>query len=172
MEITQHFWPSPHFAVSGVDRFGPIYDNTLSGAGTAASPLAIPAGAYVTAVTASVPLAATVGATPNLTIAKATGGVYMELGSQYVPGTLNTEIGMTLNAFERPLLAFGNLPPDSVHIHMLVDSEINAFATSGNNMVIFTGLLLNSRNSGEVIGVMAHETGHIAGGHTRPGNRG
>ena len=29
------------------------------------------------------------------TIAKATGGVYMELGSQYVPGTLNTEIGMT-----------------------------------------------------------------------------
>ena len=77
----------------------------------------------------------------------------------------DTEIGMTLNAFERPLLAFGNMAPDSVHIHMLVDNEINAFATQGNNMVIFTGLLLNSRNSGEVIGVMAHETGHIHGGH-------
>jgi predicted Zn-dependent protease len=82
-------------------------------------------------------------------------------------GTLleDTEIGMTLNAFEKPLAMAGNLNPDTIHLHIMVDDEINAFATQGNNMVIFTGLLFNSKNSGEVIGVMAHETGHIHGGH-------
>ena len=84
------------------------------------------------------------------------------------PGTLlsDTEIGMTLAAFGRPIFTAGGLDPNQIHLQMVVDDSINAFATRGNNMFLHTGLLLKSHNSNEVIGVMAHEAGHIAGGHT------
>lgn len=77
----------------------------------------------------------------------------------------DTEIGATLNAYARPLLIAGGLQPDSVAIRMVVDDSMNAFATQGNNVYFHTGLLLRAKNSNEVIGVMAHEIGHIAGGH-------
>ncbi len=77
----------------------------------------------------------------------------------------DTEIGATLNAYARPLLQAGGLQPGSVAINMVVDDSMNAFATQGNNIYFHTGLLLRAKNANEVIGVMAHEIGHIAGGH-------
>lgn len=77
----------------------------------------------------------------------------------------DTEIGATLNAYARPLLIAGGLQPGSVQLHMIVDDTMNAFATQGNNVYFHTGLLLRAKNSNEVMGVMAHEFGHIAGGH-------
>ncbi len=78
----------------------------------------------------------------------------------------DTEIGMTLAAFGKPIFTAGGLDPNLIQIHMVVDDSINAFATRGNNMFFHTGLLLKSSNSSQVIGVMAHEAGHIAAGHT------
>jgi predicted Zn-dependent protease len=75
----------------------------------------------------------------------------------------DTEIEKLLQDYARPVFKVANLPP--VAIHIIQDDSINAFVTQGNNMFINTGLLLVSRNSNEVIGVMAHETGHIVGGH-------
>ena len=77
----------------------------------------------------------------------------------------DTEIGATLSAYGRPLLTAAGLPPDSIQVNMIVDDSLNAFATQGNNVYFHTGLLLRAKNSNEVIGVMAHEFGHIAGGH-------
>lgn len=77
----------------------------------------------------------------------------------------DTEIGGTLNAYARPLLQAGGLQPGSVVLNMIVDDSMNAFATQGNNIYFHTGLLLRAKNANEVIGVMAHEIGHIAGGH-------
>ena len=77
----------------------------------------------------------------------------------------DTEIGLTLQAYINPLLVAGGLQPNSVALHMMVDDSINAFATPGNNIYVHTGLLLRAKNSNEVIGVLAHETGHIAAGH-------
>ena len=45
------------------------------------------------------------------------------------------------------------------------DSSLNAFVSGGQNIFIHTGLLLAAREPNEIMGVMAHETGHIAGGH-------
>ena len=86
---------------------------------------------------------------------------------EFSAGTVlsDTEIGMTLQAYINPLLVAGGLQPNSVTVRMLVEDSINAFATPGNNIYFFTGTLLRSKNSNEVIGVMAHETGHIAAGH-------
>ncbi len=77
----------------------------------------------------------------------------------------DTEIGITLQAYAKPLMEAGGLQPGSIAIRMVVDDSINAFATQGNNIYFHTGLLLRAQNSNEVIGVMAHEIGHIAGGH-------
>ncbi len=78
----------------------------------------------------------------------------------------DTEIGSTLRAYARPLLTAGGIPPESISIHMIVDDSLNAFVTAGNHLFFHTGLLLKTKNSGEVLGVMAHEFGHIAGGHS------
>lgn len=77
----------------------------------------------------------------------------------------DTEIEATLQAYARPLLQAGGLPTDNLKINLLVDDSINASATVGNQIYFNTGLILKADNSNEVIGVMAHEIGHLAGGH-------
>lgn len=86
---------------------------------------------------------------------------------EFSTGTMlsDTEIEATLQAYARPLLAASGMPPDRVKIGLMVDDTINAFATNGSQMFFNTGLILKAENSNEVIGVMAHELGHIAGGH-------
>lgn len=86
---------------------------------------------------------------------------------EFSTGTVlsDTEIEATLQAYARPILQAGGMPPDVLHINLLVDDSINASATAGNQIFFNTGLILKANNSNEVIGVMAHEIGHIAGGH-------
>jgi predicted Zn-dependent protease len=52
-----------------------------------------------------------------------------------------------------------------VRIHLIQDDAINAFVAGGMNIFIHTGLLTNADDPSEVIGVLAHEVGHITGGH-------
>ena len=65
----------------------------------------------------------------------------------------------------RPLIKAAGLDERSVQIVMVGDSSINAFVTGGQNVFFHSGLLLAADNVNEVEGVMAHELGHIAGGH-------
>lgn len=64
-----------------------------------------------------------------------------------------------------PLIEAAGLDPRSVQIVMIGDNSINAFVTGGQNVFFHSGLLLKADNVNEVEGVMAHELGHIAGGH-------
>ena len=50
-------------------------------------------------------------------------------------------------------------------IYIVNDPSINAFVAEGQNIFINTGLIMQLKTPNQVIGVMAHETGHIAGGH-------
>ena len=64
-----------------------------------------------------------------------------------------------------PLFVAARLEPSSVRI-LLVDSDkLNAFVSGGQNIFIHTGLIIQSETPGALIGVIAHETGHIQGGH-------
>ncbi|WP_439533397.1 M48 family metalloprotease [Polymorphobacter sp.] len=65
----------------------------------------------------------------------------------------------------KPLIEAADLDPGSVQIVMIGDPTINAFVTGGQNVFFHSGLLLAADNVNEVEGVMAHELGHIAGGH-------
>ena len=77
----------------------------------------------------------------------------------------DVEIEETLHHWAEPLLKAANLKPESVNIILVQSDQINAFVAGGANIFIFTGLIDKSETPDEVIGVLAHEIGHIAGGH-------
>ncbi len=77
----------------------------------------------------------------------------------------DAEIENTIRIYTAPLLEAAGVPPSSVRIHLVKDNTLNAFVARGLNIFIHTGLLQKSKSANEVIGVLAHEIGHIAGGH-------
>jgi predicted Zn-dependent protease len=77
----------------------------------------------------------------------------------------DTEIERLLKSYEDPILVAAGLDPAAVKIYIVQDPSINAFAAEGQNIFVNTGLLQQLHTPNEVIGVLAHETGHIAGGH-------
>ncbi|MCM2344488.1 MAG: M48 family metalloprotease [Alphaproteobacteria bacterium] len=77
----------------------------------------------------------------------------------------DTEIENYLKEWAYPVIKAADLDPDSVNIILVQDDNINAFVAGGQNVFIYSGLLTKSKNPGEVIGVLAHELGHIRGGH-------
>ena len=64
-----------------------------------------------------------------------------------------------------PLFLAAGLDPGAVNIRIINDPSLNAFVAGGQRIFINTGLLIASDNANQVIGVIAHETGHITGGH-------
>lgn len=50
-------------------------------------------------------------------------------------------------------------------VYLLNSMELNAGATFGGIVIVYTGLIMKCKNASQLIGVLAHETGHIAGGH-------
>ncbi len=77
----------------------------------------------------------------------------------------DAEIENTIRAYAAPLFKEAGLVPSAVKIYLVKDRTLNAFVAGGQNLFIHTGLLVRTKNAGQVIGVIAHETGHIAGGH-------
>lgn len=77
----------------------------------------------------------------------------------------DTEIEDTLREFSDPLLRAGGLNPASVDIYLVNDQELNAFVTRGQNIFLHSGLIMRADTPNELKGVIAHEAGHIVGGH-------
>ena len=77
----------------------------------------------------------------------------------------DAEIEATLHEYITPLFRVAKLDPKSLNLYVIVNPEINASASIRYSIFINTGLLLESKTPEQVIGVLAHETGHIAGGH-------
>lgn len=70
-----------------------------------------------------------------------------------------------LQKLSKPIFEQAGLSPSSVRFVLVQDNDINAFVAGGLNIFIYTGLLKAAKNPDELVGVIAHETGHIAGGH-------
>jgi predicted Zn-dependent protease len=77
----------------------------------------------------------------------------------------DAEIESTIRAYADPIFKAAGLDAAAIQVHLVNDNRINAFVAGGMNMFINTGLLMRSDSPNQVIGVIAHETGHIAGGH-------
>lgn len=77
----------------------------------------------------------------------------------------DTEIEEILHRDSDPIFAAAGLDPRNVRILIVGDKSLNAFATQGLQMGLNTGLILQTENPNQLRGVIAHETGHLAGGH-------
>ena len=77
----------------------------------------------------------------------------------------DAEIEGYLREFTNPILEAANLRPEDVEIYIINDNSLNAFVANGQKIHLNTGLIMESETPGQLIGVIAHETGHIEGGH-------
>ncbi len=77
----------------------------------------------------------------------------------------DTEIETDLHDMATPIWQQAGLQPNNIRIVILQDSTLNAFVAGGQNIFLYTGLILDTHDIGELLGVIAHETGHITGGH-------
>lgn len=77
----------------------------------------------------------------------------------------DAEIEALLREYTDPVVVAAGLQPDAVSIYIVNDSTLNAFVAGGKNIFLHTGLIVEAERPVELIGVIAHETGHIAGGH-------
>ena len=77
----------------------------------------------------------------------------------------DAEIERTLRLMSLPLLQAAGLSPSTVNIYIIRDRAMNAFVAGGRNIFLNTGLLMDLRTPEELQGVVAHEIGHLAGGH-------
>jgi len=82
----------------------------------------------------------------------------------------DAEIEKNIHDWTEGVIGAAGMSPDQIKIVLVQSNDVNAFVAGGANIFIYTGLLDKTENEGEVIGVIAHELGHIAGGHlTRTG---
>jgi predicted Zn-dependent protease len=77
----------------------------------------------------------------------------------------DAETEALLRDISRPLIEAAGLQPENVRIVLINDREINAFVAGGQIVYLHSGLFTSAENANEVQGVIAHELGHITGGH-------
>jgi predicted Zn-dependent protease len=108
-------------------------------------------------------LAATVAALPFIAVPGA--------HAQGIPPLFaDTEVEQALRTMCTPVWLAAGLKPDDIHLILVNSDQLNAFVAGGQNIFIYTGLLAKSDNPLQVVGVVAHETGHIADGHLTRGD--
>lgn len=77
----------------------------------------------------------------------------------------DSEIEELIADYATPIFKAAGLGSQNIHIHIISDQSFNAFVIDGQNMFIHVGAILKSETPNQLIGVIAHEAGHIAGGH-------
>jgi predicted Zn-dependent protease len=77
----------------------------------------------------------------------------------------DAEIENIIRRYAMPIFNVAGLSADAVNIYLVRDDGLNAFVAGGQRLFINTGLLIRAKSPDQVIGVIAHEAGHIAGGH-------
>ncbi|MGB0926116.1 MAG: M48 family metalloprotease [Pikeienuella sp.] len=77
----------------------------------------------------------------------------------------DAEVEQTIARLSTPIFKAAGIDPTSIDMFLLNSRDLNAFVFAGNNMVLHTGLITRLETPEGLIGVIAHETGHITGNH-------
>jgi predicted Zn-dependent protease len=77
----------------------------------------------------------------------------------------DTETEQLLREYTRPILRAAGLERQNIQVVIINETAFNAFVADGRRIFVNHGALLQSETPNQVIGVLAHETGHLAGGH-------
>ena len=86
-------------------------------------------------------------------------------GAQDISLIRDAEIESMIRDFARPIWTVAGLDPNHVEVNLVQDKSLNAFVAGGQRIFINTGTITAADRPNEIIGVLAHETGHITGGH-------
>lgn len=89
----------------------------------------------------------------------------MPAAAQRIAIVSDAETENMMREYTDPVLRAAGLQPEAVKLHLVNDPNLNAFVAAGQQMFVHTGLITQVETPDELIGVIAHETGHMAGGH-------
>ena len=81
------------------------------------------------------------------------------------PIVRDAEIEQLLKEYTQPILRVAGLAQQNIEVVIINDRSFNAFVADGRRIFVNGGALLDAETPNQIIGVLAHETGHIAGGH-------
>ncbi|MBV8697683.1 MAG: M48 family metalloprotease, partial [Bradyrhizobium sp.] len=81
------------------------------------------------------------------------------------PVLRDTEAEQLLRDYTRPVLRAAGLEKQNIQVVIINDGSFNAFVADGHRIFVNYGAMLQSETPNQIIGVLAHETGHLAGGH-------
>jgi predicted Zn-dependent protease len=82
-----------------------------------------------------------------------------------LPLIRDAEIEQLLRDYTRPVLKAAGLGQRNIRVVIVNDRSFNAFVVDAKRIFVNTGALTDSETPNQIIGVLAHETGHISGGH-------
>jgi predicted Zn-dependent protease len=82
-----------------------------------------------------------------------------------LPLLRDTETEQLLRDYTRPILRTAGLEKQNIQVVIINESAFNAFVADGRRIFVNYGALMQSETPNQIIGVLAHETGHLAGGH-------
>src|SRR5262245_47786156 len=82
-----------------------------------------------------------------------------------IPLIRDAEIEQLLRDYTTPILRAAGLGPQNVQVVIINERTFNAFVMDGRRIFVNSGALFESTTPNQIIGVLAHESGHIAGGH-------
>src|SRR5438105_2153645 len=88
-----------------------------------------------------------------------------EKESRGPPVLRDTEAEALLREYTRPILRAAGLEKQNIQIVIINDSSFNAFVADGRRIFVNYGAIMQSETPNQLIGVLSHETGHLAGGH-------
>ena len=77
----------------------------------------------------------------------------------------DAETESLIRIYAKPIFPAAGLGSQDIRIHLVNDRAFNAFVVDGHNMFMHAGMLMDAKTPNQVIGVIAHESGHITGGH-------
>ena len=77
----------------------------------------------------------------------------------------DAEIEQLLKEYTQPILRVAGLTQQNIQVVIINDRSFNAFVADGRRIFVNAGALLDAETPNQIIGVLAHEAGHIAGGH-------
>jgi predicted Zn-dependent protease len=112
------------------------------------------------------PASRTVALTVAVAVALASVPARAQTGSTAgIPMIRDAEIEQLLRDYTAPILRVAGLSRQNVQVVIINENVFNAFVMDAHRIFIFTGALKQATTPNQLIGVFAHETGHIVGGH-------
>jgi predicted Zn-dependent protease len=86
-------------------------------------------------------------------------------GPRGLPLIRDAEIEQLMRDYTQPILRAAGLAQQNIRVVIINERSFNAFVADGRRIFVNVGALMEAKTPNEIIGVFAHETGHIAGGH-------